>query len=493
MSASATTTRTVGNVIAGEERPARERRDVREARARDRRAALARRALGRATDVDAAITAAVAAQPAWARETPADARRASCAGSRSCSSATREEIAAIVAAETGKSPKDALGETGGAIEMGYFVAGEGRRFYGRTTHARGAEPPGDDRAPAARRRRPDHRRQHADRERRLEGLPGAAVRQRRRAEGARGHAGDRAGVRAARRRGRACPRACSTSSRASARRPGSRSSRTRASPSSRFTGSTAVGRMIARVAGERLAKVCLELGGKNPLVVCDDADLEAAAEPRRRCRAFSNAGQRCAAGSRIIVFDAVYDRFSALLLERTDAQRVGPTDEHDFGPVINERQLEQHARRGRARPRPAGATVLAGGERHRRRPASTWRRRSSRAPTTLIGARSSSARSRRCTACASFDEAVDARERHALRADRGDLDGLACTAGRSSSRGSRAASRSVNGPTYGSEPHMPFGGLRRLRHRLARAGHRGARRLLGLEDGLRQPRSVAGV
>ena len=44
-----------------------------------------------------------------------------------------------------------------------------------------------------------------------------------------------------------------------------------------FTGSTAVGRMIARVAGERLAKVCLELGGKNPLVVCDDADLEAAA------------------------------------------------------------------------------------------------------------------------------------------------------------------------------------------------------------------------
>ncbi len=48
-----------------------------------------------------------------------------------------------------------------------------------------------------------------------------------------------------------------------------------------FTGSTAVGRMIARVAGERLAKVCLELGGKNPFVVCDDADLEAAADRRR--------------------------------------------------------------------------------------------------------------------------------------------------------------------------------------------------------------------
>ena len=45
-----------------------------------------------------------------------------------------------------------------------------------------------------------------------------------------------------------------------------------------FTGSTAVGRLIARVAGERLAKVCLELGGKNPFIVCDDADLEAAAD-----------------------------------------------------------------------------------------------------------------------------------------------------------------------------------------------------------------------
>ena len=66
--------------------------------------------------------------------------------------------------------------------------------------------------------------------------------------------------------------------------------------------------MIARVAGERLAKVCLELGGKNPLVVCDDADLEAAAEAAA-LSAYSNAGQRCAAGSRIIVFDAVYDAF----------------------------------------------------------------------------------------------------------------------------------------------------------------------------------------
>src|SRR6185437_9548060 len=87
------------------------------------------------------------------------------------------------------------------------------------------------------------------------------------------------------------------------------------------------------------AKVCLELGGKNPLVVCDDADLERAAAAAA-LSAFSNAGQRCAAGSRLIVFDAVYDRFRDLLVGRAAAQKVGPTDEDDFGPVINEQQLE---------------------------------------------------------------------------------------------------------------------------------------------------------
>ena len=128
-----------------------------------------------------------------------------------------------------------------------------------------------------------------------------------------------------------------------------------------FTGSTAVGRMIARVAGERLAKVCLELGGKNPLVVCDDANLEQAAEAAA-LSAFSNAGQRCAAGSRLIVFDAVYDRFRELLVERARAQKVGPGDEHDFGPVINERQLEDMLD-AVERAKAAGATVLTGGER----------------------------------------------------------------------------------------------------------------------------------
>src|SRR5439155_3292910 len=73
-----------------------------------------------------------------------------------------------------------------------------------------------------------------------------------------------------------------------------------------FTGSAATGRWINEAAGRRLAKVCLELGGKNALVVCDDADLERAVE-WSLASAFSNAGQRCASASRLVVFDSVYE------------------------------------------------------------------------------------------------------------------------------------------------------------------------------------------
>ena len=128
-----------------------------------------------------------------------------------------------------------------------------------------------------------------------------------------------------------------------------------------FTGSTAVGREIARTAGSRLARVSLELGGKNPLVVCDDADLDPAATWVLRS-AFSNAGQRCAAGSRIIVFDAVYDRFRDMLVERTRRLKVGPGNDDDFGPVINAGQLDAMLA-AVERARQAGASVLTGGHR----------------------------------------------------------------------------------------------------------------------------------
>jgi acyl-CoA reductase-like NAD-dependent aldehyde dehydrogenase len=121
-----------------------------------------------------------------------------------------------------------------------------------------------------------------------------------------------------------------------------------------FTGSGATGRWIQKHAGGRLAKVCLELGGKNALVVCDDADLSSAVHWAAQS-AFSNAGQRCAAGSRIVVFDAVYEEFRDRFVEAAQAFE-------DVGPVISERALErilgavEQARRD-------GARVLCGGER----------------------------------------------------------------------------------------------------------------------------------
>ena len=245
--------------------------------------------------------------------------------------------------------------------------------------------------------------------------------------------------------------------------------------------------MIARVAGERLAKVCLELGGKNPLVVCDDADLDKAADAAA-LSAFSNAGQRCAAGSRLIVFDAVYDRFRELLLDRARAQKVGPGDEHDFGPVINERQLERCSPRSSGRGRPA-------------RPCSPAASGSPMpgffiAPTIVEGARARRGDLAHRAVRSDHDapprrgvrRGGRAREREPVRADGGDLDATASTAPTSSSAGSSAGGVQVNGPTYGFEPHVPFGGLKRLRHRLAGARHRGAGRLLRLEDGLRDAR-----
>lgn len=106
-----------------------------------------------------------------------------------------------------------------------------------------------------------------------------------------------------------------------------------------FTGSTAVGRWIGEVAGKRLARVSLELGGKNPFVVCDDANLEEAVR-WAILSAFSNAGQRCAAGSRILIFKNVYEEFKKQFITKAQSLKLGVTSGCDLGPVINKRQQE---------------------------------------------------------------------------------------------------------------------------------------------------------
>lgn len=126
-----------------------------------------------------------------------------------------------------------------------------------------------------------------------------------------------------------------------------------------FTGSTAVGRWIAEVAGRRLARVSLELGGKNPLVVCDDADIDQAVH-WASLSAFSNAGQRCAAGSRIIVFKSVYNEFREKLIAKAQSLRLGVGAGCDLGPVINKRQ-QQSILAAIKTARESGGQVLCGG------------------------------------------------------------------------------------------------------------------------------------
>jgi aldehyde dehydrogenase (NAD+) len=128
-----------------------------------------------------------------------------------------------------------------------------------------------------------------------------------------------------------------------------------------FTGSTAVGRWIAEVAGKRLARVSLELGGKNPIVVCDDADIDQAVH-WAALSAFSNAGQRCASGSRMIVFKSVFTEFCEKLVAKAKTLRLGVMEGCDLGPVINKRQ-HQAILEAVNSAQVSGGQILCGGDR----------------------------------------------------------------------------------------------------------------------------------
>ena len=133
-----------------------------------------------------------------------------------------------------------------------------------------------------------------------------------------------------------------------------------------FTGSVGTGRRIAEAALKRMAKMQLEMGGKNPLIVLDDADLEQAVEVAVQGSYFST-GQRCTASSRIIVTAGIHDAFVKRMTERTKALVVGDARDPktEIGPVVDERQLEQD-QRYIALGKDEGARLVAGGQRVKR-------------------------------------------------------------------------------------------------------------------------------
>jgi succinate-semialdehyde dehydrogenase/glutarate-semialdehyde dehydrogenase len=128
-----------------------------------------------------------------------------------------------------------------------------------------------------------------------------------------------------------------------------------------FTGSTATGKLIAKQCSERLIGCSLELGGKNPMLVLRDANVEKAAEGATRA-SFSNAGQLCVSMERLLVADEIYDRFVQRFVERTNAMTLGDPSlwSTDVGCLISQDQLDTvtaHVQDAVSK----GARVLAGG------------------------------------------------------------------------------------------------------------------------------------
>ena len=361
----------------------------------------------------------------------------------------REEASELVAAETGKPIELALGETDAAVEMGLFVAGEGRRSYGRTTTASMPhrtvltvrQPLGvaglimsfNTPLPnVAWKAFPAVFCGNAAVVKPSEHTPASAW--------LFGQLATEAGV----------PAGVLNVVQGTGPKAGAPLVEHADVDLVSFTGSAATGRWINETAGRRLAKVCLELGGKNALVVCDDADLDRAVHWALQA-AFSNAGQRCASASRLVVFDAVYEEFRDRLVQRTT--------ELPAEPVITEESLERIvAAVGRAVG--DGARVLCGGE---RLDSPGWHL----APTVLEGAATDSE-----IACTELFGPVTILHRV------GDLEeaigvvndspyGLTSAIQTASvHRAMRFADKVqagvvvVNAGTHGSEPHMGFGGVK---------------------------------
>jgi acyl-CoA reductase-like NAD-dependent aldehyde dehydrogenase len=128
-----------------------------------------------------------------------------------------------------------------------------------------------------------------------------------------------------------------------------------------FTGSVRTGKLVMKAAAESLTPVLLELGGKDPMIVCDDADLDRAADGAV-WGAFMNSGQTCMAVERVYVHEDVYDGFVDRVVRKAGNLRQGEGKGHDIGSMTFEPQLgivERHMADARAK----GAEVLTGGQR----------------------------------------------------------------------------------------------------------------------------------
>ncbi|MEW6572034.1 MAG: aldehyde dehydrogenase family protein [Bacillota bacterium] len=449
----------VGNFIDGKECRAVEKEEFPKFSPADGQV-LFKVARSRAADVEMAVKASKRAQPSWEDTTVvyrSDILRAAALILRE----RKEEMARIVALETGKSFKDALGETGAAIEMGFFVAGEGRRFYGRTTTSAVQS-------------------KSVITVRQALGVAGLIVAANTPIANVAWKAfpallcGNTAVLKAAEDtpltalafakilNEAGLPAGAFNVIQGFGEEAGAPIVDSPNVDIVSFTGSCEVGRIIQQRAGARLAKVCLELGGKNPLVVCDDADLNLAVEAAVLA-AFSNAGQRCASASRIIIFDSVYENFREMFVERTKQLKVGCSDEDDLGPVINQEQLDNMLK-AVEKARAEGAVILTGGH---RLSGPGYEGGFFMAPTIIenVALDAEISRTELFGPITCLYRVKDFEEALAMAND-SPFGLTAAIHTKNINRMMRfvfkikVGAAIVNGPTYGSEPHMPFGGLK---------------------------------
>ena len=292
--------------------------------------------------VDAA-RAARAAQPAWAA-TPAPVRGRAIAQIGRLVEDNKEALAELVTREIGKPLAESLGEVQEIIDTCDFFISEGRRLYGQTVPSEMPdkqlftfrEPIGvatiitAGNFPVA--------------------VPvvvpraGAAVRQRRGVEARRLHAG--AGARRSRDIFVAGGLPDGVLNLVQADGPATFEGLERALGEGLvdkvgFTGSSEVGRRIGELCGRHLQQPCLELGGKNPLVVMPDADLDLAVEGAL-FSGFGTAGQRCTSLGTVIVHESIHDDFVARFTRATEDAAIGdPTQDVLYGPMIDERFHER--------------------------------------------------------------------------------------------------------------------------------------------------------
>lgn len=291
-------------------------------------------------DVDRAVSAALSAFNMW-RDIPVPQRAEILYKSAQIMAIRKEELAQIISRENGKTVKSSLGEVQSAIDMANFMAGEGRRMYGKTTHSGLKKrfamtkryPLGvvgiilpfnfplalaswrvfpalicgntvifksDENSPATS--------VHFVKILEEAGLPKGVLNL---VHGFGFEVGE----------------AITTHPDISL---------------ISFTGSSETGKIVAKNCVNRLAKVSLELGGKNAVIVMDDADIDLAVDGVIS-GAFSVSGQRCTATGRVIVHEKIYDIFMDALIQKTKQLKVGPAydDSSDVTPLINKKQLDR--------------------------------------------------------------------------------------------------------------------------------------------------------